>query len=146
MLWRLAQLSETKDEAMQILQSSMRSRGADILFDLAVTRGVRVDVAQAAAKWLETKGFERVSTPQASIAAALFNAPSCKVRSALVKRAENVGDRRSLSQLEQFAKGKGCKSQEPLPCNACLKDSAELTQAMSVIRARLPKAEPRRGD
>jgi hypothetical protein len=135
-LWRVAQLTETKDQALKVLQAPMQSKGADILFDLAVTKGVRKDVADVAAAWLDTRGFERVSTPEASIAAALFRAGNCKVRAALVKRAENVGDRRSVAQLEQFARGKGCHADEKPPCNTCLKDSAEIAQAVVVIAAR----------
>jgi hypothetical protein len=83
-----------------------------------------------------------VSTPEASIAAALFRAGTCKVRQALVKRAENVGDRRSLVQLDQFAKGKGCHVEEKLPCNPCLKDSADVAQAIAVISARSGRPAP----
>jgi eukaryotic-like serine/threonine-protein kinase len=135
-LWKLAQLNETKEQTLRLLQSVMQAKGADILYDLAVTKGVRKDVADASAAWLDTRGFERVSSAQASIAAALFRAGSCKVRQALVKRAENVGDKRSLVQLEQFARGKGCHLEEKAPCNACLKDNADLAQAIAVIRAR----------
>jgi serine/threonine-protein kinase len=141
-VWRVVQATETKDQALRLLETAMQARGADILYDLAITPGVRKDLSDTAAAWLDTKGFERASTPEASIAAALFRASNCKVRLALVKRAENVGDRRSLAQLEQFVHGKGCRPNEEAPCNACLKDAAEVAQAIAVIRARLPTPKP----
>jgi serine/threonine-protein kinase len=139
LLWKAVHQSVTQEAALGLLQGPMKTRGADVLYDLAVARGVRHDVAKQAAEWLDTRGFERVSTPETAAAAALFRAKSCKVRAALVKRAQNVGDRRSSALLTEFAAGKGCAPGEPKACNACLKGSEELTAAIATIEARHPE-------
>lgn len=143
LLWRAVQVNTTKDAALELLRGPMAARGADIMYDLAVTRGVRPDLAKAATEWLDTRAFERASTKEASIAAALFRAKNCKVRLALVKRAENVGDRRSAELLKTFNQGKGCAADEEKPCNACLVDAPEVAQALAAIESRAqPPPEP----
>ncbi len=137
-LWRTAQVGSTRQDTFELLKGPMRARGADIIYDLATTKGVRADIAASAAKWLDTKGFARNSTPEAAVAAALLRASSCKVRQALVKRAENVGDQRSIVLLEQFAKGEGCAAGEEQPCNACLAESKAIAAAVAVIGQRHP--------
>ncbi len=139
LLWRTAQVTSVKDETFDLLTGPMKARGADIIYDLATTKGVRGDIAAAAAKWLDTKGYARHSTPEAAVAAALFRAKSCKIRKALVKRAENVGDRRSIALLEQFVDGRGCGAGEAKPCNGCLANSKEVAAAVAAIAKRHPQ-------
>ncbi len=136
LLRRAVQNSNAKDATLELLQGPMKASGADILYDLAVSKSGRRDVADAATRWLDTKGFERASSAQASIAAALFRAKTCKIRKALVKRAEHVGDLRAAEQLESFAKGEGCSAKEAKPCNACLAKSKEIEKAIAAIKRR----------
>jgi hypothetical protein len=123
----------------------MKAYGADIMFDVATADRFPGALRNQARAWLRTRKFERVSTPEAAVAAALLVAPSCKVRKALVKRAENVGDARSKELLQEFARGQGCGAKESKPCNACLDSKAVQTtiqvieQRLEASRAELPK-------
>ncbi len=138
-VWKGAQYLETREATLALLQGPMKAAGADVIYDLATNVALHnTEIARLAGEWLDTKGFERASTPEASVAAALFRAPNCRIREALVLRAKNVGDRRSAVQLERFQAGKGCSSEEARPCNACLKDSADVTAALEAIAERDP--------
>jgi hypothetical protein len=113
----------------------MKSQGADVIYDLAVTDGIKPPLSEAARRWLQTKAFERDSSKEAAAAAALFLAPTCEIRQALTKRAENVGDERSAKLLRTFRDGKGCQADEKPPCNACL-DRKAVQAALDAIEAR----------
>jgi eukaryotic-like serine/threonine-protein kinase len=141
-LWDAAQRPTSSDAAFELIKGPMRAAGADIAFDLAVTQAVPTNVAARARAWLRTKGFERISTPEASIAAGLLLAPNCKARQALVKRAENVGDARSVPLLQQFQSGAGCAPPEGPDCNACLKGAPAITTALEAIRGRNTQVRP----
>jgi eukaryotic-like serine/threonine-protein kinase len=135
-LWDAVQHPESTDAAFELLKGSMRTAGADILYDLAVTPGVSEAVAAKAKNALKTRGFERVSSPEASVAAGLLLAPSCKARQALLKRAENVGDARCIPLLESFYAGQGCAAAEGATCNDCLKGNSAVTETIARIRSR----------
>jgi eukaryotic-like serine/threonine-protein kinase len=134
-LWWSVQKPETQAATLALLKGPMKARGADILYDLANTEGVRPAVAQAARAWLKTRAFERVSTPAAAIAGALLVAEKCEVRKGLLKRAENVGDQRAAKLLKTFAARKGCVAEEATPCNACL-DPKVLAHSIETIARR----------
>ncbi len=135
-LWKTAQQPNTERDTFELLKGPMKSRGADIIYDLASTPKVHPSRAKRARAWLKTKGFERACTKEASVAAALLLASSCEVRKALVKRAENVGDKRSRLLLEQFQAGQGCLPTEDQPCNACLQSDPGVQLAIAKIKAR----------
>ncbi len=134
-LWDTAQRSATSKAAFRVLMGPMGAAGADIVLDLALTSGVPEAVQHQARRWLRSKQFARASTPEANIAAALLLASSCQVRAGLLKRAQNVGDERSLPLLERFATGTNCDPDEAPPCNACL-EASELEQATAAIKRR----------
>lgn len=139
-LWWTVQKASTQEGSLELLKGPMKARGADILFDLAVTEGVKDPLAQQAMRWLKTRAFERDSSPEAAAAAALLLAPTCATRKALVKRAENVGDWRSAQLLRKFVANKGCSSTEKGKCNACL-DAPAIDAALKAIEKRHPASE-----
>jgi hypothetical protein len=77
------------------------------------------------------------------VAAALLLAPTCEIRKALTKRAENVGDERAAKLLRTFRDGKGCQAAEKAPCNSCLDDDA-VKAALDAIAARTTHAARRK--
>ena len=125
-----AQAKESNVAAFTLLEGPMGAQGADIVYDLATTDGVRADVKARAERWLRSKDFDRLSSPQLNIAVALRFATTCKQRHGLLLRAKNVGDERSLVYLKQFPAA---------PDNACLKDDKRLDDAVSAIEQRRKK-------
>jgi tetratricopeptide (TPR) repeat protein len=140
LLWWAVQKHETESRALKLLKGPMKARGADILYDLAVTDGISKNLARLARSSLSTHTFRRESTPAAAAAASLLLAPRCEQRKALVKLAENVGDERSARLLRVFRDGKGCAAEEPAPCNACL-DPKAVQAALDAIEIRAAKKD-----
>lgn len=139
LLWWAVQKTETQGAALALLEGPMKERGADIVYDLAVTDGIGKSLAKTARARLSTQTFRRESTPAAAAAAALLLAPRCEQRKALVKLAENVGDERSARLLRLYRDGKGCAADEPAPCNGCL-DKKAVQAALDAIEVRASKA------
>lgn len=138
LLWWTVQKTETQAATLALLNGPMKARGADILYDLAVTDGISKTLARTARGTLATQTFRRESTPAAAAAASLLLAPRCEQRKALVKLAENVGDERSARLLRSFRDGKGCGENEPTPCNSCL-DPKTMQAALDAIEIRESK-------
>jgi hypothetical protein len=125
-----AQAKDSTEAAFTLLEGPMGAQGADIVYDLATTQGVRADVRARAERWLRSKDFDRLSSPQLNIAVALRFATTCKQRHGLLLRAKNIGDERSLPYLKQFPAA---------PANACLKEDKRLDDAISAIEQRRKK-------
>lgn len=139
-LWMGAQ-SKAEVAAFELLQKKMGARGADIAYDLATTDGVRAATRVRARAYLASQRFAREASAQTFVAAELVVASKCEVRKALLTRAANVGDRRTLELLERFDKGELCVEGEKAPCNACLTDGGELARTISKLRQRLDPTE-----
>jgi len=133
-LFGAAQARESQEAAFTLLEGPMGPLGADIVYDLVTTSGVRLDVQARADRWLRSKDFDRLSSPQLNIAVALRNATSCKQRYGLLLRAKNVGDERSLVYLKRFPEAEA---------NACLKADSRLDDAVSAIELRKKNGSPK---
>jgi hypothetical protein len=138
LLWWTVQKNETQAGSIVLLNGPMKARGADIMYDLAVTDGITKSLVRTARSALTTQTFRRASTPAAAAAASLLLASRCEQRQALVKLAENVGDERSARLLRSFRDGKGCSTDESGPCNRCL-DPKALQSALDAIEIRASK-------
>jgi serine/threonine-protein kinase len=135
-LFKAAQAKASTDASFALLQGPMGSRGADIVYDLATTKGVRQQVKQRAAAWLRTKDFDRASSAALNIAAALRHASACAQKHALLLRAKNVGDERSLSYLKDLESRTGCGRRQRDDCFPCLRKDGRLKEAILAIEAR----------
>ncbi len=135
-LWVAAQDDSSQDQAFALLQGPMKAKGADIIYDLVVTAGVRHKVVSRAEKWLASDEFQQNSSPALNIAVALRNAKSCGQRSGLLMRAKNAGDKRSLTYLHRFAQPTGCGRGGRGDCNPCLRKDDQLKRAIEAIEKR----------
>ncbi|HMJ10465.1 MAG TPA: serine/threonine-protein kinase [Polyangiaceae bacterium] len=135
-LFKAAQAKASADASFALLEGPMGSRGADIVYDLATTKGVRQNVKTRALGWLKTKEFDRASSAALNIAVALRQAQSCQQKHALLLRAKNVGDERSLPELRLLEARTGCGRRKRDDCFACLRKDDRLKQAITTIQAR----------
>jgi hypothetical protein len=101
-LFQTAQEKASVDASFALLEGPMQSEGARIIYELAISDGVAAAVQRRAEAWLDTKAFQRLSSPELNIAVALRNAKSCVERRGLLMRARNVCDDRSLPYLREF--------------------------------------------
>src|SRR5690606_12240430 len=99
-LFRAAQAPASQEAAFRLLQGPMGTRGADILYDLANTEGVRSGVKARAAKIVASEEFRQSASPALSVALDLKKARTCTAYAGLLERAQHVGDARALALLK----------------------------------------------
>ncbi len=136
-LWVAAQDESSQDAAFALLQGQMGAKGADILYDLVTTQGVKRSVVTRAEKWLTTPEFQKNSSPALNVAVALRQAKSCQQRAGLLMRAKNVGDQRALVYLHRFTTPTGCGAGGRRDCNPCLRSGDALKTAIEAIEQRV---------
>jgi hypothetical protein len=127
-LFQAAQVKDSQDAAFALLEGPMDGRGADILYDLAVEKGVKPNAQSRAERWIRSPELQKVASPSLAVAVAVRKSKSCpEVRSHL-SRVKEVGDGRSMLYLEFFQR----KSTQ----YACLNEGGELEQTMAAVRQR----------
>ena len=136
-LWALSQTKEGGEAAFQLLEGPMGAKGADIIYELSTTSGIRTSVKQRAAKWLTTEQFQKNSSPELNILVALVQSKSCEQQHALLLRAKNVGDARTLKLLTGWRDNKaGCGRRGRDDCHPCLRKDERLSDPISAIEKR----------
>jgi serine/threonine-protein kinase len=142
-LFRCAQAPAASSATFRLLEGPMGTRGADIIYDLANTRGVRPAVKTTAEKLLRTKDFLSTASPALEIAVALRRAESCTEYAKLLQPAKNVGDARSLEFLRPLTSKTGCGTAKKSDCYECLRKNDALAQAIATIEKRSATQKPR---
>ncbi|HEU5077172.1 MAG TPA: protein kinase [Polyangiaceae bacterium] len=138
LLFTTAQSKSGRERTFQLLEGPMGSRGADIVYDIAVHPTIKPQVKARAEKYLKSEAFERSSSPELNIAVALRHAERCEQKHALLLRAKNVGDSRSLASLEPLVKTDGCGDGGKRDCYPCLRADSRLADAIAAVKARAP--------
>jgi len=144
LLWQTAQQPTSMDATFALLQGPMRSKGADIVFDLAIEKRVRAAVKHRASRYLSSEQFDKQASPALKVAVALRHAKTCAEAHALLPRARDTGDERSLRYLRRYQSTTGCgggrrrrrsrsRSQD---CYPCMRGDTLLKQAISAIEKR----------
>ncbi len=137
LLFTTAQSKSGRQETFQLLEGPMGSRGADIVYDISIDERIKASVRRRAEKYLKSREFDRASSPALNIAVALRYASQCEQKHALLLRAKNVGDVRSLTYLEAFKQRSGCGSGGKQDCYPCLRKDSRLQDAIAAIKARV---------
>lgn len=137
LLFTTAQSKAGRERTFQLLEGPMGSRGADIIYDIAVHPSIKPQVKARADKYLESAAFDRASSPELNIAVALLQAQRCEQKHALLLRAKNVGDSRSLKYLEPLVKTDGCDGGKR-DCYPCLRGDKRLEEAIAAVKSRAP--------
>lgn len=134
-LWYTAQHTDTREATFKLLSVEMLAAGADIIYDLATTRGVPTEVAENARRWLGTSDFRVAASAEANIAARLVVAESCDELAAALPRAVQQGDGRSLSFLQKIDIANYCSN--AANCKACASNGEPMAHARNELAARL---------
>lgn len=141
LIWKLVQKRECSESAFKLLEGPMGARGADILYDLATTDGVRRDVKARADEHFSSGRFRNTSSPALVVLIGLKTAANCDERKRYVEQASIVGDERFLPLLEPLQSNIGCGKLQRDDCNPCLRSSNLLPHTISVIRQRTGNSE-----
>ena len=138
-LWTTAQAKDSMDATFSLLEGPMGARGAEMIHDLASTKGVRREVKDRADTWLATDAFQKKAPPALAVLVALERAQTCKQRVQLLARAKSQGDERTLRLLESYEKQTGCGKRGTEDCNVCMRSDQQLSEAISAVRERSKK-------
>lgn len=145
-LFRAAQSEKASSATFRLLEGPMGTRGADIIYDLANTRGVRPNVKSAAEKLLRSRDFARSASPALEVALALRRATECRSYDQLLEQVMNVGDARALEFLKPLRNKTGCGPGKKGDCYACLRGDARLEQTIATVEKRSAAARKPSGE
>ena len=135
-LWRASQSKDAGDAAFALLEGPMGEKGADIMYDLVITQGIRAEVVARAEAFLKSQEFQKRSSPALNVAVALKYAKSCEQRKGLLMRAKNQGDARALKFLRQLENKSGCGRRGQFDCWKCVRGDDRLKDAIEAIEKR----------
>jgi hypothetical protein len=135
-LFQTAQVKAASDATFALLFGPMGTHGPDVAYDLAATEVVKLWVRTRADQGLRSPDFNRLTTPELSIAVALRFATTCPQRYALLPRAKEIGDERALGYLNLYRATTGCGRRQRDDCNACLRSDSRLNDAIDAIKQR----------
>lgn len=114
----------------------MGRRGADIVYDIAIHKGIKPSVKTRAESYLSSQAFEKASSPELNVAVALRHTKHCEQIYALLLRAKNVGDARSLPYLEPLQKTHGCGAGGKQDCYPCMRKDDRLTKVIEHLKSK----------
>ncbi|MFO0617952.1 MAG: hypothetical protein U0414_35505 [Polyangiaceae bacterium] len=129
----------TQQRALDVMKTTMGTKGADLLFDLVLNEPL---LRERARTHLETAEVQRNFSPSLAIAYELFIAPTCVARLALLPQAVRDGDERTLAILTQVTAriAHNCGPKRNRWCPAlCDQDTPRFEQAMKEIQERLDR-------
>jgi serine/threonine-protein kinase len=136
-LFRAAQAPDASQAAFRLLAGPMGTRGADILYDLAYTPGVRAAVKGEAAEIVDSEAFAATAAPALVVAIELRRARTCAEYRSLLERARHVGDARALEFLRPLTRTTGCGPGKKRDCYPCLRSDRELSETVETIEKRV---------
>jgi serine/threonine-protein kinase len=134
---RAAALGKDDPEvALGLLETRLGSAGADVLYDLAYGSKNPSAVAARAHLALQSPEVRGHASPAVLISLDLRSATTCEARRALLPRAREVGDARTLTVLSAYTPTSGCGFLRGHDCWPCLHRDGVLASAISTIAAR----------
>jgi serine/threonine-protein kinase len=134
---------EAQDEAFELLESKMGTRGVDILYDVAYGASGHM-YPPAAARARRSLGVDDVRNRASAALATLLDvreAKTCEAKHALLERARDRGDARLLPVLQQYQTTRGCGFLGVADCYSCMRRDQSLSDAMSAIEQRATKGQ-----
>jgi hypothetical protein len=140
-LYKLANSTEKGpgDSAFALLQGTMATKGADILYQLWLDKAVRESTRRRADKWLRSEPFARTASNALVIAVRLRMAESCEKKYELLPLAAKGGTAFALAYLRELETDKGCGIDGKSDCFPCLRKDGRLKDAIVQMESRVAK-------
>ena len=127
--------ADSADPAIELLEREFGTRGVDVLIALVNKPGPS-RVKSSISKGLTQAEVRAHASPAALIAFDLRTAAKCETKRALLSRAAQDGDQRTLQQLKALTSTRGCGTLSLHDCWPCLRKDAALRSAIAAITAR----------
>lgn len=140
-LYRLANSAtkEASDKAFALLEGTMATKGADIVYQLWLDKGVRDTTHRRAEKWLKGEAFARTASNALVIAVRLRLAESCEKKYEMLPLAAKGGTAFALTYLRELDSTQGCGIDGKSDCFPCLRKDNRLKEAIAQIEGRVGK-------
>jgi hypothetical protein len=122
-------------EAMAALPGPV---GPDLLYRSWTATKARTDATKLAEELVYSKDVRSKASEALSIALDLRAAETCEASKALLPRATEHGDHRSLGELARLLQTRGCGPKKLDDCNACLREGSALDDAIAAAKKRTP--------
>jgi serine/threonine-protein kinase len=136
LLWKSVQKRECVESAFKLLEGAMATRGADILYDLSVTPGVKKDVKTRATEFFSSGRYERSSSPALVALIKVRDALNCEQQHQHLEKVLTEGDARALSVLFALDNREGCGDDKKADCYPCLRQDDLLQRAIDTVQRR----------
>ena len=130
-LFQAAQVKDSQDATFALLEGPMAARGADILYDLVVQKGVKPGTQTRAERYVRSSDFGVHASPELKVAVAMRKSKNCAEVRANLPEVQRIGDERSLPYLEFFQR----KTQH----YACLTEGGLLDATLAAVKKRAGK-------
>ena len=132
-----ASSKEDNDAAFGLLESGkMGAVGAEMLYDMAYGSGQSSSLSSRAKKSLAHGEATRNASPALMVAIDLRAAKDCESKKELLTKAGALGDSRSLTIVEGYAKKGGCGFLGMSDCYGCMRKDDALEKATAALRSR----------
>lgn len=133
-LIELARDDDTSRQTLAILAELPGPEAVDLIYEIWTgTRG-RTDATSLAEALVYSKEVRPKASEALAVALDLRRAETCEERKALVERAVEFADRRSLHLLGKLNLRRGCGPTKREDCNPCLGDRKRLAEAIQHAR------------
>jgi serine/threonine-protein kinase len=130
---------DAPDAAFALLETRMGVVGGDILYDIAYgASGAQYPQAAARAqRALQRADVRKLASPGLTVTLELRQASSCESKRALLPRAKDVGDTRTVSVLKGYSSTRGCGFANAKDCWPCLRKENVLARTIQAIEDRV---------
>jgi serine/threonine-protein kinase len=138
-----ALVRESQEDAFEILESRMGTRGIDLLYDIAYgTSGRQYPQAATRAKRsLELADVRQHASPALSVLLAFREARTCEQKRALLGDARDKGDIRMFAVLQPYEATRGCGFFGRSDCYPCMHKDRELADTLQALQDRAAKPQ-----
>ena len=127
---------DAAEAAISLLEGELGAPGIDVLYALAIRPGPSQHKARLNQS-LHKPEVRANASRAALIALDLHAKQKCEDRRALLPRAAQEGDQRTLEQLQLMIQKQNCGPMGILDCWSCLRQDAALQNAIAAIEARV---------
>jgi len=127
---------ETQREALAAMAELPDERSADLLYEVWTRTPRRTPATELAEALLRSKDVRPKASKQVALAIELRDEEQCDKVPALLERATNDADRRSLPPLVRFLSKRGCGPNKAADCFPCLGKRDTVRDAIKAARER----------
>jgi hypothetical protein len=128
--------ADTAQQALAAVAGLPGPQSGDLLYEIWTASPGRSDTTELARALAYSRDVRAKSSAALSVALDLRLAETCAANQALLPRAIQDGDRRSLQLLTKLQRKQGCGPKKSADCFACLRDGEELEAAITAVKAR----------